>query len=306
MIVVFGAINVDLVVRAATLPRPGETVLAPSYKVVPGGKGANQAVAAARAGAATHMIGCVGGDGFAGVALDILRQAGVDLAAVRPVEMPTGCAMICVDGEGRNQIAVASAANREVRAAQLDDALLGPDTTLVLQLEVDPDETWTVVRRAHDHRARVVLNTAPAAPVPEEIARLCDVHIMNEIEATMLARTTGRVEAEPVAAARGLGVAWGVTTVVTLGGDGAVAFDRGAAWRIGALPVTATDTTAAGDAFVGVFAAALDHGDDLPAALRRASVAGALACTEEGAQPSLPDAAAIDAALPSLAPAEAT
>jgi ribokinase len=150
-----------------------------------------------------------------------------------------------------------------------------------------------------------VLNTAPAAPVPPEIAQICDVHIMNEIEATMLANQAGLTETDPVAAARGIAKAWGVTTVVTLGEEGAHAFDGDAAWRIGALPVTPVDTTAAGDAFVGVFAATLDHGDDLPTALRRASVAGALACTKEGAQPSLPDADAIDAVLAELPPAKA-
>lgn len=304
MIVVFGSINVDLVVRVATLPRPGETVLAPGYRAVAGGKGANQAVAAARAGAATHMIGRVGRDAFAEVALATLRQAGVDLAGVDAGEAPTGCAMICVDAQGNNQIAVASGANREVRAAQLDDALLGPGTTLVLQLEVDPDETWAVVRRARARGSRIVLNIAPAAPVPSEIARSCDVHIMNEIEATMLAQQAGLTETDPATAAHGIAGAWGVTAVVTLGDAGARAFDGKVAWRIGALPVTPVDTTAAGDAFVGVFAATLDHGEDLPTALRRASVAGALACTKQGAQPSLPDAAAIDAALPDLAPAE--
>ena len=112
MIVVFGSINVDIVVAVPALPRPGETVLAPGYQVAPGGKGANQAVAAARAGAATHMAGCVGRDGFADISLETLRAAGIDLAATTRVDTPTGCALICVDPDGRNQIAVASGANR--------------------------------------------------------------------------------------------------------------------------------------------------------------------------------------------------
>ncbi len=304
MIVVFGSINVDLVVRVPALPRPGETVLAPGYEAVPGGKGANQAVAAARAGARTHMVGCVGRDGFAAVALGALRAAGVDVGAVTAVEAPTGCAMICVDPDGRNQIAVASGANRRARAAQVDDALLGPETTLVLQLEVDPDETWTVARRARELGARVVLNSAPAAPVPAVAAAALDVLVTNEVEAPMLAAAEGLAADEPVAAARNIASAWNVTTIVTLGGDGAWAFEGGAEWRIGALSGAVVDTTAAGDAFVGVLAAALDAGEALPAALRLASVAGGLACQTLGAQPSLPGKAAIDAALAGLPPAE--
>ncbi len=304
MIVVFGSINVDMVVRVPALPRPGETVLAPGYEAVPGGKGANQAVAAARAGARTHMVGCVGRDGFAALALGALRAAGVDVGAVTAVAAPTGCAMICVDPDGRNQIAVASGANRRARAAQVDDALLGPETTLVLQLEVDLDETWTVARRARELGARVVLNSAPAAPVPAQAAAALDVLVTNEVEAPMLAAAEGLAADEPVAAARNIASAWNVTTIVTLGGDGAWAFEGGAEWRIGALSGAVVDTTAAGDAFVGVLAAALDAGEALPAALRIASVAGGLACQALGAQPSLPDKAAIDAALAGLPPAK--
>ncbi len=304
MIVVFGSINVDLVVRVETLPRPGETVLSPGYATVAGGKGANQAVAAARAGADVRMVGCVGQDAFADIALADLRLAGVDLAATTRVDTPTGCAMICVDSQGRNQIAVASGANRRVRSGQLDDAHLGPATTLVVQLEVDPEETWAVVRRARARGARVVLNAAPAAPVPGDVAAACDALVMNEVEAPVLARAAGLAADHAVAAARAMAEAWEVTAIVTLGADGGWAFRPGDAWRFGALAVTAVDTTAAGDAFVGALAAALDAGGDLPAALARASVAGGLACTVEGAQPSLPDAAAIDAALASLPPVE--
>ena len=305
MIVVFGSINVDLVARVAALPGPGETVLAPDYRVMAGGKGANQAVAAARAGAATHMVGCVGRDGFAETALGLMKDCGIDLSAVIPVDAPTACAMIGVDGAGANQIIVASGANRELRADQIDDRLLGPDNTLLLQLEVDAAETWAVIARAKGRGARVILNTAPAAPLPMHAAAACDVLVMNEIEAVMLAEVSEIGVKDPVAAARACSQGWGVTTVVTLGADGARAFTaQGEAWRIGALAVEVVDTTAAGDAFVGVFAAALDGGETLADALGRASVAGGLACQTAGAQPSLPSLSAIEAALPRLAPAE--
>jgi len=302
MIVVFGSINVDLVFRVTNLPRPGETVLAPSYAVVAGGKGANQAVAAARAGSETHMVGRVGRDGFAEAALAGLRAASVGLAGVVAGEGATGCAAICVDEAGHNQIVVASGANRAVAANLLDDALLGPDTTLMLQHEVDAAETWAAARRARDRGARVVLNAAPAAPLPAEAA--LDLLIVNEVEAGMIAAHDGLNARGPVAASRAIAAARGVATVVTLGGDGARAFAADAAWRVGALAIDPLDTTAAGDAFVGVLAATLDGGGDLATALHRASVAGGLACTVAGAQPSLPDAAAIDAALPRLAPPE--
>ena len=305
MIVVFGSINVDLVARVAVLPGPGETVLAPDYRVVAGGKGANQAVAAARAGAATHMIGCVGRDGFAETALGLMRDCAIDLSAVIPADAPTACAMIGVDPAGANQIIVASGANRELRADQLDDGLLGPDSTLVLQLEVDGPATWAVIARAKARGARVILNTAPAAAVPMDAAAACHMLVMNEIEAVMLAEVSDRGGNDPVAAARACSRDWGVTTVVTLGADGARAFTApGEAWRIGALAVEVVDTTAAGDAFVGVLAAALDAGETLAGALGRASVAGGLACETAGAQPSLPSLSAIEAALPRLAPAE--
>ncbi len=305
MIVVFGSINIDLVVRVDTLPRPGETVLAPSYVAVPGGKGANQALAAARAGAQTHMVGCVGRDGYADAALATMREAGVDLTAVTEADEPTACAMIAVDTQGRNQIAVASGANRFAKAGQLDDALLRPGATLLLQLEVDDAETAAVAARAHSRGARVVLNAAPAAPLPAGMAEALDVLVVNEVEAPMLADAAGITHQDPVDAARRLAQSWDVATIVTLGGDGARAFDGGAAWRIGAMAIEPVDTTAAGDAFVGVLGAALDRGDALPAALHAASIAGALACETVGAQPSLPDAAAIAAARARLAPAEA-
>ncbi len=305
MIVVFGSINIDLVVRVDALPRPGETVLAPGYVAVPGGKGANQALAAARAGAQTHMVGCVGRDGYAEAALATMREAGVDLSAVTALDEPTACAMIAVDTQGRNQIAVPSGANRFATADQLDDALLGPGATLLLQLEVDDAETAAVAARAQSRGARVVLNAAPAAPLPAGLADTLDVLVVNEIEAPMLADSAGIAPDDPIDAARRLAQSWDVATIVTLGGDGARAFDRGAAWRIGALAIEPLDTTAAGDAFVGVLGAALDRGAVLPAALHAASIAGALACETVGAQPSLPDAAAITAARARLAPVEA-
>lgn len=303
MIVVFGSVNVDLVVQVPHLPRPGETVLGPGYRIVPGGKGANQAVAAARAGAEVRLVGRVGQDSFGDTALAELAAAGVDLNSVQRDRRPTGCAFISVDATGQNQIVVATGANAGLREKQLDDSLLTPGTLVVLQMEVPLAENWALITRACARGARILLNAAPAAPIPGLALAALDWLVVNENEAVALAARLGTGGLDAEAAGRTLAQALGITTVVTLGAAGAVAFQRKAAWRIGALPIRPIDTTAAGDAFVGTFAAAIDSGLEVADALRRASVAGGLACLVEGAQTSLPDAAAVDARLTDLAPA---
>lgn len=301
MLLVFGSINVDLVFRVAALPGAGETVLGPSYVTAPGGKGANQAAAAARAGGAVRMIGRVGRDGFADLALAALRAAGVDTGGIVAGDAPTGCAAIAVDDRGENQIVVASGANAQVAAGQVDDALLDPSTTLVLQMELPRPATETAIARARDRGARIVLNLAPALPLADEALRAVDVLVVNRGEAAALGARLGLVTRGAAALAAALARALGGAVVMTLGRDGAIAAAREGVWRVGALPITPVDTTGAGDAFVGVLAAALDDGAGLAAALHRASVAAGLACLALGAQASLPDRAAITRALTALA-----
>jgi ribokinase len=303
MILVFGSLNVDLVVRVKSLPRPGETVLGPSYDVVAGGKGANQALAAARAGAKTAMVGAVGSDDFATTALAELSAAGVDLTGVARRGPRTGAAFITVDRKGENEIVVASGANLKTRQSQVAEAALGPGTLVVLQMEVPPAENWALARRARTRGARVMLNVAPAQPLPAEALAAVDWLVANEIEIGTIAAAAGHGREDPRAAGAALAAATGIAVVVTLGAEGAVAFAGGEGWTIGTLPITPVDSTGAGDAFVGVLAAALDAGAALPAALRRASVAGALTCLVAGAQPSLPPRAAIDKRVKELAPA---
>ena len=306
MIVVFGSVNIDLVVPVERLPRPGETVLGPHYTLVPGGKGANQALAAARAGGAVHMIGRVGRDSFADLALAELKAAGIDLSSLERDELPTGCALIPVDRQGGNLIIVASGANRAAAERQVADALLGPQTVVMLQMEVPLTENWRLVERAKHRGARIVLNCAPAAPVPRATLAAVDWLVVNESEAELLARDLSLSAADARSAGAAIAKAAATTVIVTLGGEGAIAFAGADAWTIGTLPITPVDTTAAGDAFVGAFAAAMDAGADLPTALHRASVAGGLACTVAGAQPSLPTRAAIESRLRDLAPARRT
>jgi ribokinase len=292
VIVVFGSINLDLIFSVPALPAPGQTVLGPTLRIEPGGKGANQAVAAARDGAAVTMAGAVGRDALADPALATLRASGVDLSRIPAVEAATGAAAICVDPAGRNQIAVAAGANLRAHAEQVEDAILSPAATLLLQMEVEPRESAALIRRARARGARIVLNLAPAMSIAADALRAVDLLVVNEDEAAWLAAELGTgAQAASLAAALGIGI------VRTLGAWGAEAVRGDEMVTVPAHPVTPVDTTAAGDCFVGVFSAALDRGLPLPAAVRRANVAAAICCTRPGSQGSLPLAAETDAAL---------
>lgn len=304
MIHVFGSLNVDLVVPVEHLPKAGETVLGRSYRIVAGGKGANQALAARRAGSAVRMIGAVGRDAFAEVALAELARDGVDLAAVARVAAPTGAAFIGVDKRGENQIVVASGANLEARAAQAPDGSWNRGDTLLLQMEVPVAENERILARARRAGLRGILNLAPALPAPAGLLERLDWLVVNEIEVAAVAAQLGGGELSPEAAMRFL-AGRRIATVVTLGSAGALVWDRKQAWRIGALPIRPVDSTGAGDAFVGAFASRLDAGDAPLEAVRWGTVAGALACLVDGAQPSLPTGAAVAARLAELASASA-
>jgi ribokinase len=213
VILVFGSINIDLVIAAPRLPAPGETVIGESYRLTPGGKGANQALAAKRAGARVVLVGAVGTDAFAEAALALLRADGVELALLESAERPTGCAAITVAGSGENMITVAAGANRLARAAMVPDELLGPETTLLLQMEVPPQEVALLAERAKRRGCCVILNLAPATPPTEALLRQLDVLVVNEAEAKSLDRA-------PAA----LAGAFGLVVVETRGARGAVAF----------------------------------------------------------------------------------
>ncbi len=294
MIVVFGSINLDLIFALDHLPSAGETVLGPTTRLEPGGKGANQAVAAARDGATVLMAGCVGRDALAEQALATMRADGVDLSRVSRVsrgDLATGCAAICTDAAGRNLIAVGSGANLLARADQVEDALLAPGTTLVLQRETDPKETAALIRRARARGARIVLNLAPAGPLDADALAALDVLVVNETEAEWLA-----VRHDTTPDAAGLHAALGVGVVRTLGERGSEWADGSSAGSVAAHPVEAVDTTAAGDCFTGVLAAALDRGMRMADAMARAGVAAGLCCGRAGSQNSLPTAAETDRA----------
>jgi ribokinase len=292
MIVIFGSINVDLIVPVPRLPQPGETVLGGDYALLPGGKGANQALAARRAGAEVVLAGAVGADSFATVALDFLRRDGVDTHLVQVVEQPTGCAAIMVSSQGENTIAVASGANMSARSDQVPDELLGAETTLVAQMEVPFGETAILIRRIRARGGYSVLNLAPALPIDLPVLGDIDLLVANEGEVAATGSDPARLARR---LRRGL--------VVTRGAAGATAFlSDDARLEVPALAIEPVDTTGAGDCFIGVLAAALDQGSSLGTALRRASAAAGLACLARGAQTAMPDRAAISAAVDRLPP----
>jgi ribokinase len=290
MILVFGSINIDLLVPVPELPRPGETVLGGDYRLLPGGKGANQALAACRAGAAVKMAGAVGNDAFAESAFELLQRDGVDLGLVRRAARPTGCAAIMVGGLGENLIAVAPGANAEAIATAVPDAVLRPGTIVVCQMEVPVAETVALIRRASGRGARTILNLAPALAIDANLLGELDLLVANEAEAATLGD-------DPAEIGRRLRQGF----VVTRGATGSTAFlADGERIDIPALAVDAIDTTGAGDTFVGVLAAGLDQGLPLEVALCRASAAAGLACLAHGAQTAMPERTAIDAAFARL------
>ena len=285
-IVVVGSINMDLVVRSPRLPLPGETILGSGFATFPGGKGANQAVAAARLGAPVIMVGRVGSDAFGDQMLQTLANDGVDVSQVRrDAQAPTGVALITVDDKGENTIVVASGANMRVTPedVQAAEAFFEGAAALVLQLEIPLPAIQRACNLAHRNRARIILNPAPARSLEPEFLAGVDDLIPNQTELSLLSGITTIPEA--TAKLR----AWGVQNViVTLGADGALLAGSGEPVRYPTIKVRAVDTTAAGDAFVGAYAVGLADGLAAPEAIRWANAAAALSVTQAGAQPSLP------------------
>jgi ribokinase len=304
MIVVFGSINVDLTFRVDHQPVRGETVLCPSYLASPGGKGANQATAAARAGADIAMVGCVGDDGFAALAVDTMRASCVDTDAIATVAHPTACATISVDKGGENSIVVASGANLSTHAAQVPDSWLGPSTLLLMQMEVMLEENWALLERAHAKGTRTALNVAPAALVPDTALGQLDFLFVNNIEGAAIAAACGMEMGQPENLPHQLSNRYGLTCILTLGKAGAMLHGPSGGYAIPPLNISAIDTTGAGDTFVGYMAAELDCGLNAIEAARRASAAAALACTKEGAQIGIPYASEVDAVMRQLPAAE--
>ena len=307
MITVFGSLNVDYIFQVSQLPAPGETVLASNMQVLPGGKGANQAVAAARAGAKVSMVGAVGRDALSKIALAGLLDAGVDTSAVALSTMPTGTAAINVDAQGENAITVSSGANLDASGDSLDEKNLTPRTTVLLQMEVPMTAMADLVQRARKKESCIVWNLAPMQCVDLALLKQVNCLIVNEVELNQLHSEFHQTLGPNKGSAKDVEQkAWDIFTltrqsvVVTLGAKGTLAVHNNTLLTVPALAISPVDTVGAGDAFTGAFTAALDRGETFPVALRWGSVAGGLACLETGAQSSLPTAAQISEHLAAL------
>ncbi len=293
MLLVFGSINADMLFSVDTLPRPGETVLCPGYKLAAGGKGANQAAAAAKVGADVHMIGHLGKDSFGDFARDVMTEAGVNCDGLALSNQATAIAVIGVDQAAENQIIVASGANLDTHPDQVSHELFGAGATILCQNEIRPEATFELLKRAKAGGSRTILNLAPAMAIEPDDTKSIDVLIVNELEAAMALRQK-TIGDDPLVFAREASQVLGATVVITLGAEGAIAASPGGCFRAASLQIDPIDTTGAGDAFVGIFAAALDNGDDLRSALQKASVGAGLACTGLGAQTSQPSLVEIE------------
>lgn len=290
-IVVFGSINMDLVVRAPHIPIPGETILGSDFVMVPGGKGANQAVAAARLGADVHMIGAVGTDAFGPQLRQSLAEYGVKTHGVRQSDTASGVALITVDNHGENSIVVASGANMQLPADILDtlDAALNGATVLLLQLEIPMEYVITAAHLAKKRGVMVILDPAPAPtqPLPDALLRAVDVITPNESETYAVTGIQPSDVTHALRAAQWFHDQGVPTVVIKRGGHGVVWSNRTQTLDVPAFRVPVVDTVAAGDSFNGSLATALAEAQAWPDALRFAAASAAIAVTRRGAQQSM-------------------
>ncbi len=290
-IVVVGSLNADLVVRSPRFPKPGETIQGEDLATIPGGKGANQAVAAARLGADVAMVGCVGADAFGSMLIENLKRNHVDTKRVlRDGSAATGTAIIVVDSNGENSIILSPGANGRIKSRDIEQGALMGAKLLLLQFEIPMDAVVHAARLAKEQKVKVIVNPAPARDMPDELLKYTDYLLPNETELALLTGKDMNDKASLEAAAQSL-VKRGVPNViVTLGGRGALIVTRLRKKYVSSYKVRTVDTTGAGDAFIGGLAFALTNRKSLEDAVQYGCACGALATTKFGAQPSLPTA----------------
>jgi ribokinase len=291
-IAVIGSLNMDLIVRAPRIPKPGETILgADDLHMIPGGKGANQAYASARLGAEVAMIGRVGDDTFGEQLINSLKKTGVETQhIIHDSDASTGIALIVVEEGGQNSIVVSSGANGHVTPSDVSRAepVIRSADLILLQLEIPLPAVIKAAQCAKNHGVKVILNPAPAQQLPAELLSLTDILIPNETETAMLSGCDVDTDDGVRQAASGLLQSGLKTIIMTRGSRGASLITENEIEHFPAFPVEPVDTTAAGDAFVGSFAVAFAEGRSLTEAVRCGNAAGALASTKAGAQPSMP------------------
>lgn len=290
-ITVVGSLNMDLVVRTPRIPKPGETIIGTDFYLIPGGKGANQAVAAGKLQAEVYMIGRVGRDDFGQALLNNLAQAGVNSECVtRDADAPSGIALITVEASGQNNIVLAPGANMRVTVEDLEavEECIAQSSMLLAQLETPVVAVQRAMELAKKHGVTTVLNPAPAQPLPEAVLRCADYLVPNETETNLLTGLPVETTEQYRTAARRLREMGVGTVILTLGSRGAYLSAPAGDELFPAYPIHPVDTTAAGDAFMGGFAVALSEGASLRQAVQRANAAGALSATRLGAQPSMP------------------
>ena len=288
-ILIIGSLNIDLVAMTKNLPQPGETVSGSNFYTFPGGKGANQAVAAAKLGANVYMAGCVGEDNFGSELLASLEQNNVDIKYVERVTEPTGTALITVDSLGANTIVVIPGANNHCVRKHIDKVLseIEEPGILLVQNELLEDTVQYAIKFAKGRGWMVIYNPAPARAVSAAMLSMVDIIIPNETEAaSMLGRCISCAK-DAAAAAQAFISAGAQVAIITLGSKGVVCSSKTETWHIDAIKVNAVDTTAAGDAFTGALAVALSEGQSIQSSLHFANAAAALAVTRIGAQLSL-------------------
>jgi ribokinase len=298
MITVFGSINMDLIATPERLPKPGETVMGTSFTTAAGGKGANQALAARRAGAIVRMAGAVGDDRLGSQALALLADAAVDLNGVRSAADATGTAHILVaEDDGENVIVVVPGANGTVSEEDARRTVSGmtQGDYLMLQFEIRNTSIEAALVAAKQKGVISIVNIAPFSPEAKRLGAMADILVANETEFDLFVGKGELSAAEREATMRALHAENGRTIIVTLGADGVVAIRKNHIFHADGLKIEPVDTVGAGDTFCGYLAASLDAGISFEKALRRAAVAGSLACLKPGAQPSIPFAAAVDA-----------
>lgn len=297
-LVVVGSTNTDIVIEARRLPVPGETMLAPGYAIFAGGKAANQALAAARAGAQVRFVGAVGSDQYGADRLADLQRAGVCTTGVARIEgAQSGLATIIVAENGENLIVNAAGANAELSVQAVEDAMVGhPASTLLMTLEPPLPTMRAAVEIARSQGSRIIANTAPFEAAALDVLNAADLLVCNEVEARQALSPTAWEH--PELGARQLAERFDCSVVVTLGSGGCVvAGHQGSVSRVPGVSVRAIDTTGAGDAFCGVLATWLTSGASLLDACRAATAAGAISVTRRGAQSSMPERAEIEAML---------